>query len=145
MAAEPNEPALPAEKSLPAAQAPVTESLATDEATTADRTEAPKLALQVVAPANAKVGQRYVIVFTIRNVGRVDAKKVVLHVDLPPELSYPYGRLLKYDVGELRAGQSHAARLTARVDRPGRLIIRSRLLLKGHAVQDISSVARAVR
>ena len=103
---------------------------------------APRLRLELKSPEGTRVGELCAIEFTIENTGVVDAEHVLLHVDLPSELSYAYGRMLKYDVGTLHAGQTHSARLTARAEQSGQPVIHARVLLEKKPLDVASNTLR---
>jgi len=73
---------------------------------------APKLKLEIRLPPRIVVGQRAPVRLRIVNAGTATAAGVTLHVDLPAGLAYPLGRRLSHDVGDLRPGAFHEARLT---------------------------------
>lgn len=98
---------------------------------------APKLVLHIRTPARPVLGQTYRVLFRMSNDGTAPAEHVVLQADLPPQLDYPYGRLLQYEVGKLAPGESREARLTARVVRPGPVVVRARLVLDGQPLQEV--------
>jgi len=99
----------------------------------------PHIGFKVNVPNTPFAGKVCPITFQIDNVGRVEVDNIALHTDLPAELSYHYGRTLRYEVGTLKVGESHTAHLTAQANRSGDVAILSRLLIDGVVVQETTN------
>jgi uncharacterized repeat protein (TIGR01451 family) len=83
------------------------------------RASAPRLVVIKTAPKTLKSGSQIPYIITVRNVGRVTARDVVVSDRLPSGLSYrtsskrPHqvGRNMVWRVGDLRPGQSRTVRI----------------------------------
>ena len=78
-----------------------------------------RLKLEIILPSRIVAGERVPIRIRLTNVGAATAEAVTLNIDLPRELTYHVGQRLSHSVGDLKPGQTHEARLTARAVQTG--------------------------
>ncbi len=85
-----------------------------------------ELVLMVDAPKTAFVGQPVAVKMTLRNVGLMPAKNIVLMTNLPDGLTHPAGPELESNLGVLAPGTERSITLEAMTMRSGDFRIRVR-------------------
>lgn len=88
---------------------------------------APQLDFIAKVPQEVRLGQRFEMVFTLKNVGKVDATNVVVRDVLPEELKNETGADIECPVGKLAPGESRELVLPVMATRPGRVTNRAYL------------------
>jgi len=86
---------------------------------------APKLRIELTGPDQVMLGSSATFRFRVTNTGRMDARGVVIRSKLPPELHFPEGDVLTYEVGLLPAGKSDEVSLKLMAARQGPAILRA--------------------
>lgn len=88
------------------------------------RVTAPKLALTIAGPKQARLGEPVTFQFKVTNTGTADARGVWIRDVIPDGLKHPAGKDLEYEVGQLPAGQSKEIKLTLTAARVGETVNR---------------------
>ena len=88
---------------------------------------APQLEFTAKIPQEVRIGQRFDMVFTLKNVGKVDATNVLVRDVLPDELKNETGADIECPVGKLAPGESRELVLPVIAARPGRVTNRAYL------------------
>lgn len=88
---------------------------------------APQLEFTAKVPSEVRLGQRFDMVFTLKNVGKVEATNVIVRDVLPDELKNETGADIECPVGKLAPGESRELVLPVIAARPGRVTNRAYL------------------
>jgi uncharacterized repeat protein (TIGR01451 family) len=75
------------------------------------RVTAPKLAIEMIGPSEAAVGEEVPVRFKVTNSGNGEGRKVFIRALLPPSLEHPGGNDIEYELGSIPPGESREVEL----------------------------------
>ena len=91
----------------------------------------PELAIRTSVPGEVLIGEDVTLAITVSNPGSGVATGVTLVEHIPPGLHHPEGDELRYEIGDLKPGESRQLELTLDAKRPG--LMKNRLIASGDA------------
>jgi uncharacterized repeat protein (TIGR01451 family) len=89
------------------------------QASVRTRCTRPQLALEHTAPKKVLIGQPVTLAISLSNPGTGAATGVMIEENVPAGLSHAAGKLLEYEVGTLRPGETRQLELTLKAEQPG--------------------------
>ena len=109
------------------------------EATAEIVVAAPQLKFTVDAPREVRIGQKFNLVYNLKNVGRVDASEIVVRDLVPEELKNEAGNDIECLIGKLAPDESREIVLPVTAERTGSVINKAILTGDGGIKETLES------
>jgi hypothetical protein len=90
-----------------------------------------RLTLEIAGPGSARIGETCNFEIRVRNPGRAAVEKIVLSVELPPELAHAVAPAVEQKIASIAPGETYRALLRTRAKASGAGTLKSDIAIQG--------------